>query len=511
MSDACRLVHSTVELLKEVQQLLRFGITEIDVRTGAVTWSDELFRIFGWEPGEVTPGLEALLARVYPADVASVRHRFDRAGKVQLTSPIEFRIVHPDGELRTLQTRSRLILDEQGAPSRVVCTTIDVSEHKETAARLVFTDRMASVGTLAAGVAHEINNPLAFISAHLDLITDEFGESLPGDLGLMLGETRRGVDRIRNIVRGLQAFSRTDEDQRAPLDVARVLDLAVLMAGTEIRHRAELVRNDAPLPAVVANQATLGQVFLNLLVNATESIPEGQTDQHRITISTRTDESGWGIIEIRDTGRGIPREIQGQIFDPFFTTKPIGKGTGLGLSICHGIVRSIGGEIGFTSEPGAGAVFRVALPPALAPNRVLDVQPAVAVESQQAATAPRTTRVLIIDDEVVFANALRRLLSRDRHAITIVNDAKEAVVRAIAGERFDAILCDLMMPSMSGMEVHAQMMAIAPEQAARMIFLTGGAFSPSAKEFLARIPNTRFDKPCDLEALRAAILRITES
>ena len=509
MSDACRLVQYTVELLKDVQQLLRFGITEIDLRTGEVTWSEELFRIFGWEPGAVAPGLETLLTRVYPADVASVRHRFDRAGKVQLTSPIEFRVVYPDGELRTLQTRSRLILDEQGAPHRIVCTTIDVSEHKETAARLVFTDRMASVGTLAAGVAHEINNPLAFISAHLDLITEEIGTKLPGDLGTMLGETRHGVERIRNIVRGLQAFSRTDEDQRAPLDVARVLDLAVLMAGTEIRHRAELVRSSGPLPAVVANEATLGQVFLNLLVNAAEAIPEGKTDQHRITISTRTDEAGWGIIEIRDTGRGIPREIQGQIFDPFFTTKPIGKGTGLGLSICHGIVRAIGGEIGFTSEPGAGATFRVALPPALAPNRVLDVQVAVPAAGQPA-KATRATRVLIIDDEVVFANALRRLLARDRHAITIVNDAKEAVARALAGERFDAILCDLMMPSMSGMEAHAQMMAIAPEQAGRMIFLTGGAFSPSAKEFLARIQNPWFDKPCDLEALRAAILRITQ-
>jgi CheY-like chemotaxis protein len=289
--------------------------------------------------------------------------------------------------------------------------------------------------------------------------------------------------------------------------VQRVLELALLMTDNQIRHRAQLVRAYGPMPNVVANQATLAQVFLNLLINAAEAIPEGETERHSITVSTRTDSAGWAIIEIRDTGRGIAREIQNQIFDPFFTTKPIGKGTGLGLSICHGIIRSIGGELGFTTSPGAGTVFRVALPPAVAPVRELapPAEPPPVTEK----TAP--TRLLIVEDEIVFAHALRRLLQRDKHSITIVHEGKEALARAESGERFDVIVCDLMMPAMSGMELHAKLSVIAPDQAARVIFLTGGAFSPMAKQFLERVPNAWFEKPCDLEQLRAAILRVSTS
>lgn len=493
------------DLIRDIQELARFGITQWDLTTGEVTWSDEQFRIHGWEPGAVTPGLEVLLQRVEPADVGRVRQGFERARRGHTASAIEYRIVRSDGALCTLQARTRVLVDERGAPYHMLTTTTDITEHEETAARIVLTDRMASVGTLAAGVAHEINNPLAFISAHLELITEELGEPLPGELGLMLGETRHGVERIRNIVRGLMAFARTDDDQHTPLDVERVLELAILMASNEIRHRARLVRSYNPLPTVMANQATLGQAFLNLLVNAAEAIPEGQTEHHQIEISTRADDAGWAIVEIRDTGRGIAREIQGRLFDPFFTTKPVGQGTGLGLSICHGIVRSIGGEVGFTSAPGQGAVFRVALPPAVA-------APRAAQPSAPAALTPlpgrARTKVLIVDDEVVFATALRRLLSRDNHLITIVHDGKDALTRIAAGERFDAIVCDLMMPGMSGMELHAQLLAQVPEQAARMIFLTGGAFSASAKQFLADLPTPWFDKPCDLETLRTVTMRI---
>ena len=496
---------SPSELLSEVQRLLHFGIAEITLPDYTVTWSDELFRIYGWLPGTVKPSRETLLERVHPADVERVRREFLRATRTPSDEPIEYRIVLPTGELRTLQARAHLVCDASGAPLRMVATTHDITDHKETAARLVFTDRMASVGTLAGGVAHEINNPLAFISAHLELIAQELGTSA-GDVPSMLSDTRAGVDRIKNIVRGLQAFSSTDEDQRSQLDVQRVLELALLMTDNQIRHRAQLVRSFGPMPDVVANPATLAQVFLNLLVNAAEAIPEGEMQRHTITVSTRTDDAGWAIVEIRDTGRGIAREIQNQIFDPFFTTKPIGQGTGLGLSMCHGIVRALGGEVGFTTSPGAGTVFRVALPPAIAPVRELAPPPAPPPQLEK--TTP--TRLLIVEDEVVFAHALRRLLQRDKHSITIVHEGKEALARAEAGERFDVIVCDLMMPAMSGMELHAKLSTVAPDQAARVIFLTGGAFSPMAKQFLDRVPNAWFEKPCDLERLRAAIRSVAQ-
>lgn len=489
------------ELLREVQRLARFGISQIDLKTGAATWTDQVYELYGWEVGAVEPRLETLLTRVYPGDEKVVRASFERAKKAQSQSPLEFRIVRPDGEIRTLQVRAKLFRDRAGVPVAMLCTVTDISEHKATAARLVFTDRMASVGTLAAGVAHEINNPLAFISANLELIGTELEPSQNPDVQAMLAETRTGVERIRTIVRGLSAFARTDEDQRSAISIEQVLDLSVLVTGPQIRHRAQLVRSAGLVPEVIANQATLGQVFINLLVNATEAIPEGEVERNTIAISTRTDEAGWAVIEIRDTGRGIAREIREQIFDPFFTTKAIGQGTGLGLSICHGIVRSLGGEIGLTSSP-SGTTFTVALPPAVTPTR------AAPATAPPAVISPAATKVLIIDDEVVFANALRRLLARDRHQITIVHTGQEALSRLAAGERFEVILCDLMMPAMSGMEVHQKIAALAPEQAARMIFLTGGAFSPLARQFLDGANIVWFDKPCDLKALREAILRV---
>lgn len=476
----------------------------IDLRAHAATWSDGVYRLYGWEPGAVTPSIDAVLSRVHPADVERVRATFARAMKGKPSGFVEYRIVRPDGEVRTLQVRSHVVPGDDGAPARLVCATQDITEHRETAARLVFTDRMALVGTLAGGVAHEINNPLAFISAHLELIAHDHGAVLPADAITLLEETRVGVERIAAVVRGLQQFASTDESQRASLDVERVLELAVQMTGNQLRHRARLVRAYSPLPQVIANQATLAQVFVNLLVNAAEAIDEGATDRNEVRISTRTDDAGWAIVEIRDTGRGVPDAIKGLIFDPFFTTKPVGQGTGLGLSICHGIVRSLGGELGFTSAPGAGSVFRVALPPSAQPARAVD-PPAPTVGEV------RRSRVMIVDDEPVFANALRRLLSRDRHEITIVTSGKDAVARARAGETFDAIVCDLMMPAMSGMELHSQLAGCAPDLAARMIFLTGGAFSPAARQFLSSVPNAWFEKPCDLDTLRAAILRVAKS
>ena len=190
---ACGLVSYPGDLIRDVQELARFGITQWDLATGVVVWSDEQFRIHGWEPGEVTPGLEALLQRVDPADVGRVGQGFERARRGHTASAIEYRIIRPDGALCTLQARTRVLVDERGAPLHMLTTTTDITEHEETAARIVLTDRMASVGTLAAGVAHEINNPLAFISAHLELITEGLGEPLPGEVGLMLGETRQGV------------------------------------------------------------------------------------------------------------------------------------------------------------------------------------------------------------------------------------------------------------------------------------------------------------------------------
>jgi PAS domain S-box-containing protein len=247
--------------------------------------------------------------------------------------------------------------------------------HAQLQKQLMLVDRMMSVGTLAAGVAHEINNPLSFVIANIDLTREELrGLAAPpstarvGALEEMLRDARVGAERVRKIVLGLKTFSRTDDELRAIVDLKPALDMAVSMVFSEIRHRANLVKEYGPSPLVDADEARLGQVFVNLLVNAAQAIPEGKMEANAIRIVTSTDADGGAVIEVHDTGVGIPQAILPRIFDPFFTTKAVGVGTGLGLSICHNIVTSLGGQISVTSDAGRGSTFRVRLPAARVPR-----------------------------------------------------------------------------------------------------------------------------------------------
>src|SRR4029079_12566875 len=185
----------------------------------------------------------------------------------------------------------------------------------------------------------------------------------PDEAGEGLAEARQGAERVRNIVRDLRVFARGDEEQSGPVALRRVLDSSINIAWNEIRHRARLVKDYGDTPMVEANESRLGQVFLNLLLNAAHAISEGETERNEIRVSTRTDGRGHAIIEIRDTGGGIPPDIRDRIFDPFFTTKAAGEGTGLGLWICSGILSALGGEISVDSDVGRGSTFRVMLPP----------------------------------------------------------------------------------------------------------------------------------------------------
>jgi len=481
-------------LLAEAGALAHLGVWEWDLRTNQLWWSDELFQILGLAPRSLTASFEALLARVHPDDQSTVKSYFAHARKDPSPLGIEYRILRPTGEVRTVQARARSTFDEAGTAIALVGTDQDITETKEVAARVVFSDRMVSIGTLAGGVAHEINNPLAVIAANLQMLAERHPDAQTRD-------AKVAVERIRRIVRGLQTFSRADDDSREVLDLHRVLELAIAMAANEIRHRAKLVRQYGKPPSVFANEARLGHALLNLLVNAAEAIPDGHADRNEIRITTRTDPAGWAIVEIHDTGGGIPREVQHRIFDPFFTTKPVGKGTGLGLSITHGIVRSLGGDITFRTAAGKGTTFQVALPPAAtlpARDRPPTDPPKVGDR--------RRGKLLIVDDEVLFATSLRRLFSSE-HTVTVVHNGREALERLAAGERFDVILCDLMMPEVTGAELHAELTRLDPEQANRMIFLTGGAFSPASQSFLERVTNPCFEKPCDIEELRAAVRR----
>jgi CheY-like chemotaxis protein/two-component sensor histidine kinase len=319
------------------------------------------------------------------------------------------------------------------------------------------------------------------------------------DVRAAIVEAQVGAERVRDLVRDLRTFSRGDDGARAPVNVERVLESSIKMAWNEIRHRARLVRQYGGVPQVAAEAARLGQVFLNLILNAVQAIPEGDVQRNEIRVTTRVDAEGRVVAEVRDSGEGMPAAVQQRLFEPFFTTKPVGVGTGLGLYICHHIVTDFGGAIQVESAPGEGSLFRITLP--LAPP-----QPTAASLVAGSGPARQRARVLVVDDEPMIGATLARVLSV--HEVIAIRSAREALARIGGGERFDVILCDLMMPEMSGMDLHAALSGSAPEAAGRMVFLTGGIFTPAARAFAESIPNPIVEKPFDAGALRALVARV---
>jgi signal transduction histidine kinase len=366
--------------------------------------------------------------------------------------------------------------------------------------QLLLSERLASLGLVAASVAHEINNPLTSLLANLQY----FQGTLEGKPSCPCGEhpeRQQALEdallcatRIQDIIRDIKVFSRPEEPRYGPTDVHRVLDSSLRMAKDQLVQRARVVKDYGPVPPVLGNEARLGQIFLNLLVNAVHAIPEGHREAHEIRLVTRQEGPGHVRVEVHDTGQGIPPELLERIFEPFFTTKPAGVGTGLGLAICRRLVTELGGDIRVESEPGRGTVIHVRL-------QVAQGEPAVKPPSPALGHA---RKVLVVDDEITVGRALKRLLGRT-HEVLVLDRPLEALERITAGQRFDAILCDLMMPELGGPQFHAKLTQLAPEQARRIIFMTGGAFTDESRAFLASVGLPCVDKPLDLDQLRAQL------
>jgi signal transduction histidine kinase len=385
-----------------------------------------------------------------------------------------------------------------------------IERERGRAAMLAQTDRLASVGMLAAGVAHEINNPLTYVLANIDHAREEIAAiteqtALDEDSGARLRGVRESLDdardgaaRVTSIVRDLKIFSRGGREEQTVIDVDHVLRSTVNLARPQLRSRARIVEDYGGVPGVIGEESGLGQVAVNLLFNAAHALDGRARADHEIRISTRQ-EDAQVIIEVHDTGEGIPRANLTKIFDPFFTTKPHGTGTGLGLSICHGIVASMGGRIEVDSTPGDGATFRVLLP---VPSS--DAPSAKHESVPGAATAEKRGRILIIDDEPLVLKSLRRSLARE-HDVAVANTVREALEPIEAGEQFDVIVCDIMMPDRTGIDFHSAIRAIAPDLADRIIFMTGAVNTPTVRGFLEQVKNTCIEKPIDIGRLNALI------
>jgi PAS domain S-box-containing protein len=396
----------------------------------------------------------------------------------------------------------------------------DVTERKQLQGHLMLADRLASLGTLAAGVAHEINNPLLYVSMNLEYVTSEV-QKISGQLAgggplkaaevmpqlealdRPLHEAREGAQRVKDIVRDLRSFSSGGGGERVcPVDICAIIESALRMTRNEIKYRAEVVRQYGQTPLVDANESRIAQVFLNLLINAAQAIPEGNVPNNEIRISTATDRAGRAVIQVQDSGVGIPPDVLPRVFDPFFTTKPAGKGTGLGLAIVHRIVTGLKGEIYIESQVGSGTTVRLVLPPAKGAPQVCEAKPLCPHDA--GVRDQRRLRVLLIDDETALGTALRRCISRYWNA-SFVNDGRQALELLRRDGGYDVIVCDLMMPEVTGMDIYEELTRTKPDLSKRMLFMTGGAFTERARTFLENVPNRYLEKPFDLAQLEAAV------
>ncbi|HEX7900997.1 MAG TPA: ATP-binding protein [Planctomycetota bacterium] len=403
------------------------------------------------------------------------------------------------------------IRDPSGALNGVSALSHDVSEMRKLQANAIQNDRAIAIGTLAASVAHEINNPLTYMLGHLDLLNDELNRlerdlpSLPeaardalssrlGRLREAVEPARAGTQRIASITRELGTFSRPSADEDARVDARAVVTSVLKLVRKEVEARAELRLDLGETAAVRGNASRLTQVVLNLMVNATQALSEERRGSNRITVLTRN-EGGQVAIEVGDSGPGIPPRDRERVFEPFVTTKEVGQGTGLGLFVSRNIVRGFGGTLTVGDQPGGGALFRVLLPaagPAMLPPRL--PKPA-------ASSGPASAHVLIVDDDPPVAALLRARLAAGGYQATIEKDPTQAVeLLASGGDRVDLVYCDLMMPGMSGMDVADALEARAPGQLAKVVFMTGGAFTPRAQAFRERHADRVVDKPFDVLA-----------
>ncbi len=449
-----------------------------------------LARLLGLGPDDSLSGLSA----------GRLVHHADRARLRQIrdgSDPAELRL---NARNRGITAEIRCVpIEFDGAPAQALIAR-DVTERNELTARMMELDRMVAVGTLAAGVGHEINNPLAYMVANLEELRKEIAAAEPR---LLLEETLQGASRIRDIVQALAGFSRAGVE-RTTVSVGDALHSAITMSGNEIRHRARVSLDHQGDFYVVAGEAELAQVFLNLLVNASQALPNGTAETNEIRVRTYADPVANRVVcEVADTGSGIAPEILPRIFDPFFTTKPVGEGTGLGLSICRQTIRALGGDIEVETEVGVGTTFRVLLPPAEAVTEPLRL-------SRRARSTPAPDgrlRVMLVDDEASLLRALSRPLRR-HFDLSLCVSAVEALEHLERGDDFDAIVTDLMMPGTSGMELYDQIRERFPKLAERVLFTTGGAFTPEARAFSAQMADRVLPKPVAISELRRRVREI---
>jgi len=433
-----------------------------------------------------------------------------------VTLPPHTALISADREV-PVEDSAAPIVDERGERIGAVIVLRDVSVERKAQEQFALADRLASLGAVAAGVAHEINNPLTYIVGNVGFLGEELARlhqlTSPGNaldraqlddcmaqLDQLASEIEEGATRVARIVADLGCFGQQQTEIKSG-NVRQALDWALRVSRTAVTEHATIRLELEPVPEVRGDEGRLGQVFLNLMLNAAHAMRQGDPATHELSVATHLEpappEGGppLVVVSVRDTGTGMTEDVLERIFDPFFTTKPIGMGTGLGLSVCHGIVQELGGSIGVTSVLGEGSLFEVRLPVAVPDG----------VEQEPLLRGPRSRgRVLVVDDDSRVLSVLSRLL--DSHDVSVAQGARAALTWLEGGHSaLDVVICDVLMPDMSGIDLYHEVARRYPALVSRIVFLSGGANTEVAREFLRSVDNLCLKKPPQRKELLAAI------
>ncbi|MEQ1501554.1 MAG: ATP-binding protein [Myxococcota bacterium] len=505
-----RTARDAATTLRAVIDGLDEGVAVVDAAGVPIYWNAAAEQFHGptssatgAEPTDRTPSGDRARWRLCRADRVTPVPAFElpiaRAVAGETVERLELHAIGPGREGRTVLASAKPLVPVGGA----VAIYRDVTAERVAQEQLMVSDRMASVGQLAAGVAHEITNPLSTVLTNLELALAEVGgggsDERSARIRAELTDALDAVARVRDVASDLRMLSRST-DQSGPVDVHRVLDAALRLARNQIRRRATVVRRFGTIAMVHGNPSKLGQVFVNLLVNAAESIQAGRPDLHRIVVSTRMTDTDRVLIEIEDSGDGLSPDAMTRLFAAFYSVGPA-AGPGLGLALCSQIVKGMGGEIGAEGTAGEGSVLWVTLPAA-----GLSAPPPAVAGPGEPPVGPaglRKARILVIDDDPMILSVVRRTLE-PIHAIVGTLDPTDALARIARGERYDLVLSDLAMPTASGIELYEEIKRIVPDQASRLMFVTG-ATTGESRRFVERVGVPQIDKPFDTATLRARV------
>src|SRR5213083_2743121 len=392
------------------------------------------------------------------------------------SDPVARAIAEPSASTVEIRAGERVLLltaIPMAEPGSAVLVFEDQTDRRRLQEQLIQSEKMSAIGQLIAGVAHDLNNPLASVVGFSDFLA-EAGD-VPGSLREPLQVIRQEAERAATIVKNLLSFARSQEGERTRQAIRALLDSTLALLRNQLMaHKVEATLEVEPgLPDVEVNANQLKQVFVNVINNACQAIAS-DAPSGRIWISAKRAQDVIAVT-VTDSGPGIPEDVAARVFEPFFTTKPEGEGTGLGLSICQGIMKEHGGRITLDTRPGAGATFTLELPIGARVART-EVAPVPAGES-------KPLSILVVDDEPHILHYMRATLESWGHTVEVASDGTYALERALAGP-FDVIICDLRMPHLSGREMYTKLARQDPRVAERIIFATGDTMRGDTLQFL---------------------------